>query len=99
MKTKTIFRTFHGTGDTIALFPEIPADVYGHHCQSYQRIGQHGAASPDLTHCTRPATPDEIAELRTELERMGYEVEPRLKVTRRMGETRRAAARQPLAIA
>jgi hypothetical protein len=91
MKTKTLFRTFH-TGDTIALFPEIPADVRGHHCASYQAIGQHGAASPDLSHCTRPATPDEIAPLRAELERIGYTVAPVRRVSYAMHRARRAAA-------
>jgi len=90
MKIKTIFRTFH-TGDTIALFPEIPADVRGHHCLSYQTIGQHGAASPDLSHCTRPATPDEIAPLAAELARIGYTIAPVRRVSCAMHQARRAA--------
>jgi hypothetical protein len=89
MKTKVLFRTFH-TGDTIALFPEIPADHHGHHCQSYQTIGQHGAASPDLSHCTRPATTDEIRPLRTELERVGYAVHEVKRVTAAMHRARYA---------
>jgi hypothetical protein len=91
MKTKTLFRTFH-TGDVIALFPEIPADRHGHHCASYQAIGQHGAASPDLSHCTRPATPDEIAPLAAELERIGYTIAPVCRVSSAMHQARRAAA-------
>jgi hypothetical protein len=91
MKTKVVFRTFHD-GDTVALFPEIPADVLGRHCQSYQRIGQHGAASPDLSHCTRPSTEDEIRELRTELEKIGYDLQPVRRVTHRMHQKRRETA-------
>ena len=87
MKTKVIYRTFHA-GDVIALFPEIPADVHGHYCQSYQHIGQHGAASPDLSHCTRPSTPDEAKELHTELERIGYSLQPVKRVTAAMHATR-----------
>ncbi len=91
MKTKTLFRTFR-TGDVVALFPEIPADVRGDFCQSYQAIGQHGAASPDLSHCTRPATPEEIAPLAAELERIGYTVAPVRRVSYAMHQARRAAA-------
>jgi len=90
MKTKTIFRTFH-TGDVIALFPEVPSDGWGHNCMSYQHVGQHGGASPELSFCTRPSTPDEIAPLKAELERIGYTVEERIKVTRKMDDVRRAS--------
>jgi len=87
MKTKTIYRTFH-TGDVIALFPEIPADRHGQHCMSYQTIGQHGAASPDLSHCTRAATTDEIRPLRAELERAGYVIHEVKRVTAAMHRAR-----------
>jgi hypothetical protein len=87
MKTKTIFRTFH-TGDVIALFPEIPADRHGHYCMSYQTIGQHGAASPDLSHCTRAATTDEIRQLRAELERVGYNIHEVKRITAAMHRAR-----------
>lgn len=87
MKTKTIFRTFH-TGDVIALFPEIPYDQFGQYCLSYQTIGQHGAASPDLSHCTRAATADEIRQLRAELERIGYVVHEVTRVTAAMHRNR-----------
>ena len=76
MKTKIIYRTFRNDGDTIALFPEIPADVRGDFCQSYQHVGQHGAASPmgaDFCRRTRPATPEEVAPLERELREIGYE--------------------------
>jgi len=81
MKTKVIFRTFrkpaadlHG-GEVIALFPEVPADVLGNYCQSYQHTGQHGAASVNLTYWTRPSTPEEIAPLAEELRSIGYELQ------------------------
>ena len=63
---------------------------------SYQHIGQHGGASPDLSFCTRPSTLDEIAPLKAELERIGYAVEERIKVTRQMDEVRRASASREL---
>jgi len=94
---KTIFRTFHA-GDVIALFPEIPADVRGDFCQSYQTIGQHGAASPMGAHfarITRPATPEEIAPLAAELARIGYAVATVRRVSYAMHQARRAAAAAP----
>lgn len=89
MKIKTIFRTFH-TGEVIALFPEIPADNHGQYCLSYQKIGQHGAASPDLSHCSRPATAEEAGPLRTELLCIGYTVQEVKRVTAAMRRARLA---------
>mgnify|MGYP001599051550 CR=1 FL=1 len=54
-----------------ALFPEI--DEGGGLCSSYEHVGQHGAA--DYQGCiarTTPATPAEYADLRAELEGLGY---------------------------
>ena len=74
--TKVVFRKFKQGGDILALFPEIPADMNGH-CQSYQHIGQHGAA--DFYHCihtlTVPAKPAEYADLKAELEGRGYNLQ------------------------
>lgn len=86
--TPTIFRRYRD-GDIIALFPTIPADPQGH-CLSYVHVGQHGAADPGhvIAH-TRPARPDEYADLLHELAGIGYEVRPILRRTRRMVEERR----------
>jgi len=87
---KTVFRTFPG-GDVIALFPREPASAESYaYCLSYQRVGQHGQASPDLPN-TRPSTPDEIAPLRAELECMGYEVDVAQRITRADHAARREA--------
>lgn len=60
-------------GGVIALFPGIAATVGNpYHCQSYEHVGQHGAASFDLVNCTRKAKPEEYADLKKELERIGY---------------------------
>jgi len=43
--TVVIFRKDRtGWKDCFALFPEVPADTYGHYCESYQHIGQHCSA-------------------------------------------------------
>ena len=69
---KTIFRKWED-GDVIAIFPEIPADVRGFACMSYQHIGQHGACDPRFASFTQPASPEEYADLYKELQAIGYE--------------------------
>ena len=71
MTTKVVFRKFPN-GDILALFPEVPET--GYTCSCYMHIGQHGGA--DYTHCirlTKPASPEEYADLKRELEAKPYE--------------------------
>jgi len=92
---KTVFRTFRQSGETIALFPEEPADIRGDFCMSYMHTGQHGAASPMGTafaRITHPATLEEIAPLRRELESIGYKLAPILRVSHKMHQARRQNA-------
>ena len=90
--TPVIFRTFEARGDVIALFPFEPSDLYGHHCMSYQHVGQHGGASLDLCSVsTRPSTPDEAAPLKAELELIGYKLKVLKRVPRNARATRWAA--------
>ena len=85
--TKVIFRKWRRKdgGGIIALFPEVPADTTGHLCSSYEHIGQHGGADYNLVvfKKTRPAKPAEYAELKKELESLGYCLEVRQKATAR----------------
>jgi len=91
-KTKVVFRKWNN-GNVIALFPEVPHDQYGHYCLSYEHVGQHGAASPDtLTLLTTKPRPEEYAELKAELERIGYILEVRSRITSQMHAKRRASA-------
>ena len=77
--TDVIFR--HWEGDVVALFPKEPVDKYGHHCLSYQHVGQHGSCNPGgIIRRSRPATPEEYADLKTELEGLTY----RLRVVQRL---------------
>lgn len=90
-QTAVIFRTFH-SGDVIALFPFIPSNRYGHNCESYQHIGQHGGASVALCQVgTRPSTPEEITPLREELTRIGYNLVELKRMPRNAFEKRKAA--------
>lgn len=79
MKDRVVFRVFKKEGDLIALFPHDIITPAGHR-NSYQRIGQHGAA--DYTHCikaTRPAKLSEFRALKLELEQAGYDLEIRAR--------------------
>ena len=69
----TIFRVFKSEGEeVIALFPEIPGSNCAATCLSYMHVGQHGAADYDrVIQGSRPATPEESAPLRKELESLG----------------------------
>ena len=86
MKTKVIFRKFP-EGDVIALFPEEKADSQ-YHCNSYQQIGQHSPASAALCYQLERATPQEFAPLKAELERLGYDLTVRQRVSQAMHDKR-----------
>lgn len=74
--TKTIFRMWLNGSGCIALFPQMPGTNAWDTCGSYEHVGQHGAASPGLVMAhTRPATPAEYADLKTELESIGYNIQ------------------------
>lgn len=72
-KTRMIFRKFP-EGDVIALMPDNWADYRNHYISSYQHIGQHGGAHPNLIYELARATPAEYAELLNELTKIGYDV-------------------------
>jgi len=85
-ETLTIFRKFKDAkppyyNDMIALFPEIKWDRQGLFCTSYMHMGQHGGADYNIVTCgtTKPATPEEYSDLKTELESIGYILKIRRK--------------------
>lgn len=98
MKTKVIFRIWPKSkgGDVIALFPQHAATAgKPEHCLSYQHIGQHGGADLfGLTCDLRLATPEEYADLKSELESLGYS----LRVCKRTNETDRMMRERELAL-
>lgn len=78
-ETLVIFRKWVG-GEIIALFPEND-EGFGE-CTSYEHIGQHaGAHYAGVVASTKPATPEEYADLKRELESYPYGY--KLKVRRR----------------
>lgn len=71
-KDKVVFRKFP-EGEIIALFPNEKVDLKGN-INSYQHIGQHGGASPELVRELKKATPKEYRELKQELISIGYKL-------------------------
>jgi len=90
--TTVVFRKWPN-GDVLALFPEVPANTRGNDCQSYAHVGQHSAADPAIVYSTQPASPEEYAELKKELESIGYNLTVRHRITAKMHAARREAQR------
>lgn len=86
--TPVIFRKYPGPeGEVIALFPTVRADNLGH-CGCFVHVGQHVAADyVRVIQDTRPATPEEYADPKAELERVHhYRLRPVLRRPRRREE-------------
>jgi len=89
---KTVFRVYP-SGEVIALFPQIAAQVGGYLCESYMHIGQHGAADTHIVvGQTRLATQEEYQPLLEELEQIGFNPIPAKRCTRFDYEIRRKQA-------
>lgn len=77
-KTKVIFRKWKEDGDIIALFPELNhanGAANRGNIMSYMHVGQHGEASESLLRERSrlvTATEEEAADLKAELESIGY---------------------------
>lgn len=85
-QTLTVFRK-DPDGEVFALFPELEGSPG--FSMSYQHIGQHGSA--DYRLCIRrsePAIPEEYADLKEELESIGYNLKIRKKWIRSKKEMR-----------
>lgn len=76
--TKVIFRKWPKKegGDIIAIFPEDIGNMSPYTCMMYEHVGQHGGGDPQLViRNTAPAKPPEYANLKEELEGMGYSLQ------------------------
>lgn len=71
--TNVIFlkHEFNGNDDVYAFFPDEKFDSEGNYA-SYSHIGQHSACSLDYVKESTPASPEEYADLKNELEGLGY---------------------------
>lgn len=89
-----VFRTWRDSGTIIALFPELPADLFGRYCDSYEHVGQHGGADYDLVvRHTVPATADEAESLAKELTQIGYWIRPMRRASSKHHDRRRNEAK------
>lgn len=80
-------------GDEVtAVFPTIPGDVQGRFMTCYSHVGQHASCDFGWYHTTRPARPAEYADLKRELESIGYN----LRVFQRINKWHRAAFKAEL---
>lgn len=73
--TKVIFRvdTREHQREVIAVFPDQAGDLNPYRtCGGYVHMGQHTTIGADVMNWTRPARPDEYADLLKELESIGY---------------------------
>jgi len=61
--------------DLFAYFPDENYDNEGRYKTAYSHIGQHSSASPEYAAESRPATPEEYAPLKSELENIGYNLD------------------------
>jgi hypothetical protein len=88
---KVIFRKYEG--EVIALFPEVPSDLYHPgYCQSYQHIGQHGSADLHyIISISKPAHYDEYKPLYDELVKIGYKIKVYERVSYAMDKKRNAS--------
>jgi hypothetical protein len=88
-----VLRAWRSSGGIFALFPTLPADEYGRHCDAYALVGQHGGANYwGCVRASRPATATEGAPLVRELERIGYRPRVVQRATASMHRERKAEA-------
>lgn len=81
-KTKVVFRKFPD-GEVIAMFYELLNYRDKSVCESYMHVCQHGGCTLYLVNKTQIATPEEYADLKEELESIGYNLDIRKKIQRR----------------
>jgi hypothetical protein len=81
--TTVIFRKESG-GDILAVFPYLMADRDGNP-SCYAHVGQHGGCRWEyVTQRTKPAKPSEYADLKAELESIGYRLDVKKRRSHKM---------------
>ena len=79
-----------GFKEPFAIFPTLPGTPDFWTCTYYVELGGHGSGDVQyMINYTRPALPDEYAHLKTALERIGYRMVVRKKISYKMHEIRR----------
>ena len=89
-KTPVIFRKDKSCGrdDIVALFPTLTGSHY-RYCVMYQHTGQHHEGDPvHAVNTTELAKPEEYADLKEELESIGYNLEVKKRISYDMTKAR-----------
>jgi hypothetical protein len=71
--TRCIFKmtpSHMGEKEVVAFLVDVPANPYS--IMSYMHVGQHGEATREFFYDCKLATPDEYADLKSELQSIGY---------------------------
>jgi hypothetical protein len=88
-----VFRRWRDTKSVFALFPSSPATYDGFFCDAFEHVGGHGGA--DYFGCINASDPvsvEDAADLKRELERIGYRLRVIKRASRKHHEARRATA-------
>jgi hypothetical protein len=101
MEEVVIFRKWLNN-KVLALFPEDPVDKEGRYCFCYEPIGEPESkyygllvGAEDYTTCirrTKPATPEEYGDLKARLERVGYKLRLKKRISGKSIAARMARA-------
>jgi hypothetical protein len=94
--TKVIFRMIEG--EVLAIFPQCVGDFNVYTCMCYAHIGQHSTMNISYASKGRLARLDEYAELQSELESLGYNLDIRERITRLDQELRQRDLDYPYTI-
>lgn len=89
--TPVIFRK-ESDGDITVVFPTVPSSYDNYHMTCFAHIGQHSGCTMQWYDTTTPATPEEYADLKRELEAKPYEY--KLKVYQRITKNLRKQLRR-----
>ena len=84
--TRCIFKMtplFMGEKEVVAFLLDVPANPS--HMMSYMHIGQHGEATKKFFYDCKLASPEQYADLKTELQSIGY----RLIIRKRLHHLRK----------
>ena len=88
-----VFRRWRDSSNIIALFPALPADLFGDYCDAYEHVGQHGGADFfGVVQQTTPCSSEQSADLTDELTRIGYHLSPIKRASRVHHDNRRQLA-------
>lgn len=92
--TPVVFRRYNDGGDIVALFPtEAYSKLSPQYVNSYMHVGQHAAGDYAGTiGVTTPATPEQYADLKSELDNIGYNLRVYRRWNRRWARAYKAAS-------